>query len=540
MKMTLRLTSLRIKLFNAFIFFLTCGIGISAQTAIWQVRPVFDSVDVLTDNLLKVEKNGRYGLSDYKGNSVVDCLYDDFTKFKDGYILLIQDGLVKGNVTISGEVKVFDAAYQIDMNYPYYSEGLLAVKNKGRWGYIDTEGNNVIDFKYRNALPFMKGLASVSDADGNFMHISKSGKISILGSGFNDDDLKFATSFITDDKGETFSIVVNSRWRAYKRNLNGKKLGSFELTNVNVDTKQRIIKSGKYALYFDSAWRLLRLEVQGIVQKEYEISDQLPPRYIPYSPTLKPIENSTGMFGIMVNDRACLAEQFGSVLPLDREYAIVSLEGLYGVLRICLDETINVDLETHLFTMNHLVECEINGSVHLPGSLSGKSIEVPYITYNENNMITPDQSGTSFTFDYTPEDLNAGHRQQFRINVKVDGLEYPPFNESVDFTHKYSFRISVPDKVSLDENGYCQFYIYITNLSEQKSNKCEIYVDGKLVKTHDSFSGGQRIAATVTKRINMEDEDLKTMMLNIRVVEKGCPEYVDSKKVIFERYYANN
>lgn len=538
--MTLRLTSLRIKLFNAFIFFLTCGIGISAQTAIWQVRPVFDSVDVLTDNLLKVEKNGRYGLSDYKGNSVVDCLYDDFTKFKDGYILLIQDGLVKGNVTISGEVKVFDAAYQIDMNYPYYSEGLLAVKNKGRWGYIDTEGNNVIDFKYRNALPFMKGLASVSDADGNFMHISKSGKISILGSGFNDDDLKFATSFITDDKGETFSIVVNSRWRAYKRNLNGKKLGSFELTNVNVDTKQRIIKSGKYALYFDSAWRLLRLEVQGIVQKEYEISDQLPPRYIPYSPTLKPIENSTGMFGIMVNDRACLAEQFGSVLPLDREYAIVSLEGLYGVLRICLDETINVDLETHLFTMNHLVECEINGSVHLPGSLSGKSIEVPYITYNENNMITPDQSGTSFTFDYTPEDLNAGHRQQFRINVKVDGLEYPPFNESVDFTHKYSFRISVPDKVSLDENGYCQFYIYITNLSEQKSNKCEIYVDGKLVKTHDSFSGGQRIAATVTKRINMEDEDLKTMMLNIRVVEKGCPEYVDSKKVIFERYYANN
>ena len=179
-------------------------------------------------------------------------------------------------------------------------------------------------------------------------------------------------------------------------------------------------------------------------------------------------------------------------------------------------------------------------SFHLSGTLSVKSIEVPYITYNEINMIIPDQSGTSFSFNYTPEDLKAGHRQKFQIKVKVDGLEYPPFNESVDFSHKSSFKISTPDKVSLDENGYCQFYVYITNLSEQKSDKCEVYVDGKLVKTQDSFNGGQRIAASVTKRINMEDEDLKTMMLNIRVVEKGCPEYVDSKKVIFERYYANN
>lgn len=519
---------------------LLLSVNTRAQVAVWQIRPSYDSVDVLTENLLKVEKNGRYGLCDYNGNSIVDCLYDDFPHFKDGYALLMQDGLVRGNVSVSGKVNRFENAYQIDMNYPYYSEGLLAVKNKGRWGYVDTEGNNVIGFKYRNALPFMKGLASVSDAEGNFMHINKSGRISLLGSGFNDDDLKFATSFITDDKGETFSIVVNSRWRAYKRDVNGKKMGSFELTDINVDTKQRIIKSGKYALYFDPAWRLLRLEVQGKSQKEYEIIDHFYPRYLPEQSIFKSIKNPSGMYGVKVNDKICLVEQFESVLPLDRENVLVSSDGLYGLLKICLDETIDVSLETQLFTMNHLAECGINGSVHLPGLLSGKSIEVPSIAFNEINVIIPDQSGTSFSFNYTPEDLKAGHRQKFRIKVKVDGLEYPPFNESVDFSHKSSFKISTPDKVSLDENGYCQFYVYITNLSEQKSDKCEVYVDGKLVKTQDSFNGGQRIAASVTKRINMEDEDLKTMMLNIRVVEKGCPEYVDSKKVIFERYYANN
>lgn len=526
---------------NIVIFFLLLlSVNAQSQVAVWQIRPSYDSVDVLTENLLKVEKNGRYGLCDYQGNSVVDCLYDDFPHFKDGYTLLIQDGSAIGSVSISGKVTKFGNAYLLDMNYPYYSEGLLAVKNKGRWGYIDTEGNNVIGFKYRNALPFMKGLASVSDAEGNFMHVNKSGRISLLGSGFNDDDLKFATSFITDDKGETFSIVVNSRWRAYKRDVNGKKMGSFELTDINVDTKQRIIKSGKYALYFDPAWRLLRLEVQGKAQKEYEINDDFYPRYLPEQSIFKSLKNTSGMYGVKVNDKICLVEQFESVLPLDRENVLVSSGGLYGLLKICLDEMIDVSLETQLFTMNHLAECGIKGSVHLPGSLSGKLIEVPSITFNEINVIIPDQSGTSFSFNYSPEDLKAGHRQKFQIKVKVDGLEYPPFNENVDFSHKSSFKISTPDKVSLDENGYCQFYVYITNLSDQKSDKCEVYVDGKLVKTQESFSGGQRIAASVTKRINMEDEDLKTMMLNIRVVEKGCPEYVDSKKVIFERYYANN
>lgn len=540
MKMTLRRTSLRIKLFNAFLFFFTFGIGMSAQTAIWQVRPIYDSVDVLTENLLKVEKNGRYGLCDYQGNSVVDCLYDDFPHFKDGYTLLIQDGSAIGNVSISGKVTKFGNAYLLDMNYPYYSEGLLAVKNKGRWGYIDTEGNNVIGFKYRNALPFMKGLASVSDAEGNFMHINKAGRISLLGSGFNDDDLIFATSFITDDKGETFSFVVNSRWRAYKRDVNGRKMDSFELRDVNVDTKQRIIKSGKYALYFDPAWRLLRFESQGINNKEYTIKDHFSPVYRPDSPTLKAIKNSAGLFGIMVNNRICLSEQFGSVLPLDRENVLVSSEGLYGLLKICMDEAITVGLETSLFTVNHCAECRVKGFVDLPSSLSGRSIIVPSIAYNDINMIIPDQSGTSFSFNYTPENLQAGHRQEFQIKAKVDDLEYPPFNVNVAFTYKSSFRIVVPDKVSLDENGNCQFYIYITNASEQKSGRCKIYVDDILVKTQDSFNGGQRISATVAKRINMEDEDLKTKILNIRVVEDGCPEYVDSKKVIFERYYENN
>ena len=540
MKMISKPISLKIKLFTILLFLLSYGIGVSAQTAHWQIRPTYESVDVLTESLLKVKSNGRFGLCDYKGTSIVECLYDDFPHFKDGYMLIIENGFVRGNVTLHGKVNRFAHDYVVDVNYPYYSEGLLAVKYNGRWGYIDISGNVVIDFKYRNALPFMKGLASVSDFKGNFMHINRSGQISLLSSGFNDDDLKFATSFITDDKGETFALVVNSKWKAYKRDVRGKKLGSFELTGVTIDTKARILKSGKYTLYFDPAWRLLRLDIQNQTQKEYVINDNLSSGYTPQIKSLKPSAKSLGLCGLVANDILCLPKQFESLLPLNREFVLVSQGGLFGILRLNWNEAIDIELDVDSYNMNHRTSCEIGGSIRLSDSLIGKSIEFMPIMCEDSNEIVPNQSDNSFIFNYTPDNLNGGHRQNFQIKVKVDGLEYPTFNKSVYFAHKSSFKVSCPDKVSLNENGYCQFYIYITNTSEQRSDRSEIYVDDVLVKTQDSFNGGQRISVLLKKSINMEDEDLKTKILNIRVVEKGCPDYVDSKKVTYERYYANN
>lgn len=530
---------IRSKLFIS-VFSLLLSVGLRAQVGFWTVRPTFDAIDVMAYDLVKVERNGIYGLTDYDGNIVVDCLYDEITCFKDGYALLIKDGIAKGCVNLDGKIRLFDKDYIVDLNYPYYSDGMLAVKYNGRWGYLDQSGNVAIPCRYRNALPFVNGLASVSDVEGYFMHIGKTGKISLLGDGFNDDDLKFATSFITDDKGETFSIVINSKWKAYKRDLTGKKLGNFELTGVSVDTKQRIIQSGKYALHFDSAWRLLRIDVQGNVHKEYVVNDELSYGYIPTQSLLKVVENQNGKFGLKINDKVCLPEQFDSVLPLDRARAIASIDGLFGFLQLIPDESVYVSLEPQSIVMNHHTESNFKGSVHLPYSLSDKKIEVSSVTYDKANAPIFGQSGTDFSFHYSPDDLTTEHKQEFEMKIKVDGLEYPVYRESVEFAHRFSFRVSAPDKVNLNQSGSCVFNIYIFNDSDQKSDECEIYVDDKLVKTLESFSPGQRVSASVAKSIKMEDEDLKTMILDIRVVEKGCPEYMVSKKITFERYYANN
>ena len=43
-----------------------------------------------------------------------------------------------------------------------WSEGLIAVKNNGKWGYMNREGEIVIDFQFEDAFRFSNGLAAVS------------------------------------------------------------------------------------------------------------------------------------------------------------------------------------------------------------------------------------------------------------------------------------------------------------------------------------------------------------------------------------------
>lgn len=541
-RMTFKHISLQInqKRLYVLLIILIYGAPLIAQTATWQIKPTYDSVKIISDKMIKVEKNGRSGICSYDGTRVVECKYDIITPFKDNYALLIEDGVVKGNANITGKVVMFDNNYQIDLNYPYYSEGLLAVKHNGKWGYIDTDGNIVIDCKFRNALPFMKGFASVSDGEGHFMHITKSGKISLLGMGFNDDDLKFATSFITDDKGNVVSVIVTSKWKAYKRDANGRKDGAFELDNVVVDTKARKITSDKIVLYFDNAWRLSAYEVKGIRQKEYYHQENFNKDYTPTQYGLMPYTNTDGVSGLKMNDKIVIPEQFDNVVILDGSLALASQNGLYGILSLNLDETINAGIENPEINLNHHIGSRISGNIFLPESLKNKYCEITSIKSESGLDIVPEQTESSFSFNYLPDDIVSGHSQEFEINVKVDGIKYLPVTKRVDFNHQFSFNVTTPDKVSLNENNQGKFNVYITNESAHKSDICEIYVDDRLVKTHESFSSGQRISVSVNKTINMEDEDMKTKSINIRIVEKGCPEYVVNKRITFERYYANN
>lgn len=122
------------------------------------------SVYAVTSNIIMFTKGSG---SSYKSNpinrdsSVYDVMYVD------------EDG----NVIASG----------YETGYPFY-EGYAAVKKDGKWGYIDTSGNVVVDFVFDKATPLYDGKAWV-------IYNGKAGKMNIKNmidnnAIFNDEQIK--------------------------------------------------------------------------------------------------------------------------------------------------------------------------------------------------------------------------------------------------------------------------------------------------------------------------------------------------------------
>ncbi len=55
------------------------------------------------------------------------------------------------------------------------AEGMIPVKKGVRWGYLDTTGREVIEFKYRYARRFSEGLAAVQDTLGKWGYVDRQG-----------------------------------------------------------------------------------------------------------------------------------------------------------------------------------------------------------------------------------------------------------------------------------------------------------------------------------------------------------------------------
>jgi hypothetical protein len=93
------------------------------------------------------------------------------------------DGKLYGLVDLQGNVRVQPIFDEIVLGEyggrpTIYSEGLLAVKQNGKYGYIDTQGKTIIPMQYDNANLFHEGLAAVEIA-GRVGFIDKTGHIVI-------------------------------------------------------------------------------------------------------------------------------------------------------------------------------------------------------------------------------------------------------------------------------------------------------------------------------------------------------------------------
>jgi hypothetical protein len=156
----------------------------------------YDGAEDFSENLALVKQNAKFGFINKEGVEIFPLTYSHATSFSHG---LAYVEVTKCEVTyqyddrcVEEDVSRFfinsngDVVFELSDNcywYPF-SNGLARVYRKDikKYGYINTKGDQVIDFEYEKAMDFKNGIAlvaknaySISGHDGNFGFINTKG-----------------------------------------------------------------------------------------------------------------------------------------------------------------------------------------------------------------------------------------------------------------------------------------------------------------------------------------------------------------------------
>jgi len=218
----------------------------------------------------------KYGAIDIQGNLVVPVKYDALSDFSEGLALAFNYGekpgyitpsdhfkfkgdFVNGTVFMYGRAAVCDASSQligfidntgcfvIPPKYSeafVFSEGLAAVEYKGKWGFIDPQGNTIIAPEFDDvSVGFCNGLAPV-EKNGAWGYIDHKGTF-VISPQFDEADVFYCNLAMVKFRDATSGYVNKSGDIVYRsthpflRNVNtpnvAKSLSKF---NIRVEGKQ--------------------------------------------------------------------------------------------------------------------------------------------------------------------------------------------------------------------------------------------------------------------------------------------------------------
>lgn len=134
------------------------------------------NANVCENGLIMISyKGGTYRYYNQTFQNRMPGEYLKATEFIEGYAIVEPSSEWIGILSKDGSIKLFSKEKYIKIEN--FSEGLAAVQNpQGLWGYLDTNGQEVIPCQYKAADPFKEGLAGVQDNENNLYYISKNGK----------------------------------------------------------------------------------------------------------------------------------------------------------------------------------------------------------------------------------------------------------------------------------------------------------------------------------------------------------------------------
>lgn len=285
-----------------------------STTVKWLVKPTFDRIEACSEHIFKCYQNGKILLYDDSGISLLPNPCDSVTFFSEGYALVLDKGiddtrwLIKGLLREEYPQFIEVKGKFYTMLYSFFSEGMLAVGNsESRYGYLNTQGQEVIPCRYLKARPFIQGWAAVQTEGDMTLYINSS--MIPMKLDFHHGEVNDGTSFNQD--GE--AVVIHYKTK--------------DLAVINKDGKVlRKYRQPKHVKKFYRSYDRAFCEDCDDAKPLVIFNPKIDPEITTYE--------SNGKYGYHLSGSTVLPAQFSHVEAFANGRAIVAQEGRYGILSI--------------------------------------------------------------------------------------------------------------------------------------------------------------------------------------------------------------
>jgi hypothetical protein len=141
------------------------------------IRPLhtlFDDYQTIRNNWIRIKINGKYGIIDFNGNTIIEPKYDNFDKHISNYIDIIP-------LKVESKIDIYDKNFKYIKSLEYnhmgtFTHNLSPVRKGMNWGFIDTSYKEVIPLVYDYCNSFYSSPISFVFKDKKLEFIDTSGK----------------------------------------------------------------------------------------------------------------------------------------------------------------------------------------------------------------------------------------------------------------------------------------------------------------------------------------------------------------------------
>lgn len=177
--------------------------------------------------ILKIKKNGKYGLIDFNGKELIQPEYNEITVLNGiENSILIKKGEKIGLINDNGSIIVEPEYKEIKNLGNTYKNGYITVNQEGKYGVISTTKKQILENKYEEiAQIYLKDYYLVKEGEKQKVIDSKGN--TIIEDGF--DEIKSATSngiiFVKDhlygEKNTSGETTIETKYQELKEVKNG-------------------------------------------------------------------------------------------------------------------------------------------------------------------------------------------------------------------------------------------------------------------------------------------------------------------------------